>query len=160
MSRWPDKQSISGTRTAACLVRCGMRAERRNDWMSPAPAEPMMRLPCPGAAGKGQTPQWCPRKPLQYCMAAILHCVNYSAQREHVCFGCFQHFVQSPAPNTLISLVDAVVSLVVRFVPAGGPLQSPMKNLLVDCFSPSPMVRRPRRSFVALQHFQVLSPTF
>lgn len=65
-------------------------------------------------------PKQRPRIPVQYCMAAILHCVNLSAQRKHVCFGRFGHFVQSPDPNTLISLVvNAVVSSVGRFVPRG-----------------------------------------
>lgn len=55
MSRWPDKHS-TGTWTAACLVRCGMRAKRRNDWMTPARAEPMVRPLCPSSVGKPPHP--------------------------------------------------------------------------------------------------------
>lgn len=55
MSRWPDKHSTA-TWTAACLVRCGMRAKRRNDWMTPARAQPMARPLCPGSVGKPPSP--------------------------------------------------------------------------------------------------------
>lgn len=64
MSRWPDKHS-AGTWTAACLVRCGLRAKRRNDWMTPARAEPMARPLCPGSVGKPPSPlpQAAPQNP-------------------------------------------------------------------------------------------------
>lgn len=84
-SRWPDKQSITGTRErerrAPCLAGCGLRGKRRNDWTSPAEGSANGET---GRRKNGWSPtslnfssplDGAPESSLQYCAAATLYVV-------------------------------------------------------------------------------------
>lgn len=49
-------------------------------------------------------------------VAVILHCVSFSYQQKHVCFCWYEHFVQSPEPNTSTFSDFRIVSLMTRFI--------------------------------------------
>lgn len=116
MSRWPDKQSISETLTAQCLDSCGMRGERRADWLAPSKDQPMMELLLPSHCQKRLDPLMVPQNACTVLrVAEILHCVSFPSQQKHVCFSRHEHFVQTPDLNISMGSDFQIVSLMTRF---------------------------------------------